>query len=286
MGGRRSIGLGLVLVLVAGCGGGGGGGDDSEMPLAVDVDPVTEGDWYRPAKVARWQWQLTGELNTGYDVAVYDIDLFDTPADRIATLQAAGRKVICYFSAGSSEDWREDFERFSDDDMGKKLGGWDGERWLDIRSTNVHAIMHDRLDLAAAKGCDGVEPDNVDAYTNASGFDLTAADQLAYNRHIANEAHRRGLAVGLKNDGGQAAALVDYYDFELNEQCHAYDECSELAPFTVADKPIFNAEYADDAAAAAELAAAVCPRARAADIRTLILPLDLDDSFRIDCDDH
>ena len=32
------------------------------------------------------------------------------------------------------------------------------------------------------------------------------------------------------------------------------------------------------------LAAEVCPQARAADIRTLILPLDLDDSLRIDCD--
>ena len=34
---------------------------------------------------------------------------------------------------------------------------------------------------AAQKGFDGVEPDNVDAYTNDSGFPLTAADQLAYN---------------------------------------------------------------------------------------------------------
>jgi len=29
------------------------------------------------------------------------------------------------------------------------------------------------------KGCDGVEPDNMDAYLNDSGFDLTARDQIA-----------------------------------------------------------------------------------------------------------
>ncbi len=55
-----------------------------------------------------------------------------------------------------------------------------------------------RLDLAVTKGCDGVEPDNMDGYANDSGFPLTAEDQLTFNRFIANEAHRRGLAVGLK----------------------------------------------------------------------------------------
>ena len=50
------------------------------------------------------------------------------------------------------------------------------------------------------KGYDGVEPDNVDRYVNASGFDLDADAQLAFNRFIANEAHARGLSVGLKND--------------------------------------------------------------------------------------
>lgn len=42
--------------------------------------------------------------------------------------------------------------------------------------------MQARLDLAVQKGCDGVEPDNVDGYQNNSGFPLTAQDQLAYNR--------------------------------------------------------------------------------------------------------
>ena len=60
-------------------------------------------------------------------------------------------------------------------------------------------MIASRLDIAAARGCDGVEPDNVDGYDNDSGFELTRADQIDFNRFLATEAHQRGLSVGLKN---------------------------------------------------------------------------------------
>ncbi len=90
--------------------------------------------------------------------------------------------------------------------------------------------------------------------------------------------------MGLKNDGDQVAELVDYYDFSLNEQCHEFDECGQLAPFVAAGKPVLNAEYAPNEVAAADRAATVCAAARTANMRTLILPLVLDDSFRVSCD--
>lgn len=46
--------------------------------------------------------------------------------------------------------------------------------------------MRRRLDKAVSRGCDGVEPDNVDGYTNHNGLGLTAADQLAYNKWLAS----------------------------------------------------------------------------------------------------
>ena len=140
-----------------------------------------------------------------------------------------------------------------------------------------------RLDLAVQRGCDGVEPDNVTGYDNDTGFGLSARDQLAFNRNLANEAHKRGLFIALKNDGDQAAQLVDYFDLELNEQCHEYDECDTLRVFSERGKPILNAEYASSLSAANNLARTVCPRARAAQIRTLILHTDLDDRLRVNC---
>ncbi len=250
----------------------------------ANAPPVTEGDWWRPGVATTWQLQLTGTIVTGIDAELYDIDLFAAPQALIDQLHGDGRKVVCYFSAGSSEDWRPDHGDFDPAALGKPLDGWPGEHWLDIRHPSVWAVMRGRLDRAVTAGCDGVDPDNMDGWTQDSGHPISDTDQLAYNRWIANQAHARGLTVGLKNGGDQAPELVDYFDFELNEQCHEFDECEQLAPFTAQGKPVFNVEYPADEAAAMALAAQLCPAAQAAQMRTLMLPHDLDGSWRVGCD--
>jgi hypothetical protein len=243
------------------------------------------GTWWQPALDSTWQWQLQGETNMSYDVDVYDIDLFDSTPELIAGLHGDGRRVVCYLSAGSVEDWREDFDRFDEADIGEPLADWEGERWVDIRSPDVHAIMLARLDLARDKGCDGVEPDNVQGYQDTTGFALTYDDQVAYNRLIATAAHERGLAVGLKNGGPQVADLLDVYDFALTEECHEYGECAPFSEFITARKPVFDVEYRSTRRAALTLAESICPTANRAGFRTLILPVELDDEFRVSCFD-
>ena len=251
--------------------------------LDPDVTPIVQGNWKRVSLQATWQWQLQGTINTTHNADVYDLDLFETPAAVITALRMRGVLFLCYFSAGSAETRAPDYSRFPANAMGRQLDGYPNERWLDIRRRDVFDIMIARLDLAVQRGCDGVEPDNVTGYNNNTGFGLTARDQLAFNRNLANEAHRRGLFIALKNDGEQAAQLVDYFDLELNEECHEYDECDTLRVFSERGKPILNAEYASSLSAANNLARTVCPRARAAQIRTLILHKDLDDRFRVNC---
>lgn len=208
---------------------------------------------------------------------MYDIDLFDVPASQIAALQAQGKKVVCYFSAGSSEDWRPDFKSIPAAAMGNPLDGWPGERWLDIRNATVREVMRARLDLARTKGCDAVEPDNVDGYTNRSGFPLTAADQLDYNRFLAREAHARNLSVGLKNDLDQVAQLVADFDFAVNEECFQWNECAMLKPFIDAGKAVFHVEYGDQSTANR-----ICSQANAMNFDSLVKRLDLG-VWRIAC---
>ncbi len=261
--------------------------DDSNI-FDPDAPPMTEGDWVRPPADTTWQWQLqpnaVGEINTTYDVELYDIDLFDVPTSLVAQLKSEGRIVIAYFSAGTFEDFRSDADQFLPAEIGTPLGDFPDERWLDIRSANVRRIMQARLDLAVEKGFDGVEPDNVTGFSNETGFDLTAEDQLAFNRFIANESHRRGLAVGLKNDLEQIPQLVDYFDFAVNEQCHEFDECETNEPFIVDGKPVFNAEYADPFVNDVDERANLCQTASDRGIHTLVLPIDLDDAFRFSCE--
>ncbi len=243
----------------------------------------TPSNWYHPGPYTTWQWQLTGAVNESYAVEVYDIDLFDSPQSLIADLQASGKKVICYFSAGTYEDWRPDKNEFAQADIGNPVNGWPGENWLDIRSSNVRKIMRERLDLAEQKGCDGVEPDNADGYANDTGFPLSAQDQLDYNRFIAHEAHARNLSVGLKNDLDQIGALVSDFDFAINEQCFQYVECDALTPFIKAGKAVFNAEYAQKYLDNADARNALCTDSINRQFSTLILPVTLDDSFRYSC---
>ena len=266
----------LAVLALAACGRGTNG--------SGDTDTDGSGRRWQPQVSDTWQWQLAGAVNTSYDTDVYDIDLFDHPATVMQRLHGDGRRVICYFSAGSYEDWRPDAGAFQFADLGNNLNGWPGERWLDVRSTHVRQIMMARLDLALQKGCDGVEPDNIDGYTNNSGFPLTADDQLDYNRFLAEEAHSRDLAIALKNDTGQVDDLVDSFDLAVNEQCHQYKECHTLAPFINAGKPVFNAEYASAYVNDPAARQALCDTAQGLNIRTLVLPLDLDDSFRYSCD--
>jgi hypothetical protein len=175
---------------------------------------------------------------------MYDIDLFDAPDGVIEGLHEDGRQVVCYFSAGSWEEWRPDGGDFPDAVKGNNLAGWPGEKWLNVRRLDLLGpIMEARLDLAVTRGCDGVEPDNVDGYANLTGFGLTGTDQRRYNTWLAERAHERGLSVGLKNDLGQIPGLVGIFDWALNEQCFEFDECEALLPFVAAGKAVFGVEY-------------------------------------------
>jgi len=233
------------------------------------------GTWWAPAPQTTYQWQLTGTIDTSYNVQMYDIDLFDNTAATISTLHSQGRVVICYFSS-QYENWRSDASSFTSAVLGNNLDDWAGEKYVDIRSTVVRNIILERLNLAVSKGCDGVEPDNVDSYEASSGFPLTAADQLAFNRFIATSAHAVGLSVGLKNDLDQSTALEPSFDWALNEQCNEYDECDGLNNFISKGKAVFNTEYSGSAAS-------ICPKMVAAKFTTLLKSLDLDASIKAQC---
>lgn len=246
-------------------------------PAAIAARPI-----HANGKLTSFNIQLNGVLNTGYNVGVYDVDLFDTSAASIAALKGSGKKVVCYFSAGSGENWRSDYSSFQASDLGLNLDGWPGEKWLDVRSQTVLDVMAARLDLAVTKGCDGVDPDNMDGFLQNSCFSISANEQLAYNRAIANLARSKGLAVGLKNDPTQANVLENYFDFSITEQCYYYNECASYSIFTASNKPVFNIEY-DISYHSNPGQTNLCTYSNGNDIRTLVADLGLDDTYHFPC---
>ncbi len=199
---------------------------------------------------------------------MFDIDGFDNSAATVRKIHANGAKAICYISGGSREDWRPDASAFSREMIGDS-NDWEGEAWLDIRQINVLLpIMEKRVQMCKKKEFDAVEFDNVDGYTNDTGFSLSASHQIRYNKALAALAHKYRMAAVLKNDGEQVRSLVAHFDAAVVEQCHEYDECDVYAPFTKADKPVFVVEYETDIAA-------ICKDAKAKKFSVLKKDLDL-----------
>ncbi|WP_307844320.1 endo alpha-1,4 polygalactosaminidase [Actinospica acidithermotolerans] len=217
--------------------------------------PVACSACWHPAVRTSWDWVLSKVPSAPYrSVKMYDVDGFDNTAADVAKLHAAGIKAVCYISAGTYENWRPDASQFPAALLGKS-NGWAGEKWLDIRNVQksgsvLRKIMDTRLDMCHTKGFDMVELDNVDGYSNTTGFPLTANDQIYFNATLADDAHVRGLSVLQKNDDAQIPQLVSYFDGALNEQCNQYEECTTAQngdygydQYVAAGKPVFQAEY-------------------------------------------
>lgn len=199
---------------------------------------------WRPTPGTSWQWQLSGKVDIGVDAAVYDIDGFEVPKATVTQLHQKGRHVICYLDAGSWEKWRPDAGAFPQGVLGKAMDGWPDEKWLDVRQIDaLKPIMAARFDICKGKGFDAIEADNVDGYSNATGFRISKKDQLAYNRMLADLAHARGLSIGLKNSPDLVDDLVDNFDFAVVEQCYEFDECEAYVPFIDRGKAVLHVEY-------------------------------------------
>ncbi|XP_041356005.1 uncharacterized protein LOC121373427 [Gigantopelta aegis] len=231
---------------------------------------------------ATFQWQLTQTVDTSVSADVFDIDLFITSAATMSTLKSSGKIVICYFSAGSYENWRPDVGSLPSSVLGNTLHGWPDEKWWNVTDDDVRDVISARLDMAVTKGCDGVEPDNVDAYdNNGGGLGLTMSDLEDFLFWIAEEAHNRNMSVGLKNALSLIPAVESDFDWALNEECFDYDECSEYFPFINSGKAVFHTEYVDAVADGAAKITAVCGNVPS-DFSTIVKLWDLD-AWRLTC---
>jgi hypothetical protein len=206
---------------------------------------------------------------------VFDIDLyvdenisgagsFVVNTAAVDAIHARGARALCYVSAGDVEIFRPDYQQFVDFDaacdgclIGKPFSRvFRDEFWANINDDQgqrefLLERMEARVALCRDAGFDGVEFDVVDAWAQGrrvTGWDISYETQLAYNQALANLAHRYGLTVALKNDIGQLADLMPYFDYAINEQCIQYRECdNNPAPgypaWVAAGKAVFTVEY-------------------------------------------
>jgi len=188
-------------------------------------------------------YSINGSKNDSANVKTIFVDLFDASSSRIQKLKSAGKNVVCYFSAGSAENWRSDYKKYPKAALGKKMDGWDGEVWVDYRNATVIQILKDRITLAKQKGCDAVDPDNIDGHTNKTGFSLTEKTQTTFMETLSQAAHTQGLKIGTKNSAETAWKLQPLTDFVVVEECNKYKECDLYKSFPQNNKAMFQIEY-------------------------------------------
>ncbi len=223
---------------------------------ALTTAAKTKPKIWKPIVGQSWQIQYAGTL-AATTALVVDLDGEATSKADVTALHAQGKKAICYFSAGSYENWRSDRKTFPKKVIGKALPGWPGERWLDIRKLHtLLPIMSKRMDQCKAKGFDAVDPDNMDGYDNApTGFPLRQKHAAAYLTALSSAAHARGLAIGLKNALDLLPTARPLVEFAVNEECEQYDECGRYRNFVRAGKAVFHVEYTDNGTTRAQACA-------------------------------
>lgn len=199
---------------------------------------------WSPTTADRLHIQFSGPLHVPSWATFVEIDGSEASARTVRSLHARGLHVACYVDAGSAEKFRPDYVNFPASVLGKPMQGWPDERWLDVRKIALLSpIITARVDQCERKEFDAIEFDNVDGWTNDTGFALTRADNVRYVKWLTRLGHSHDLAVGLKNALGIVATLADTVDWALNEECFHYRECARYRPLTRLHKPVFELEY-------------------------------------------
>ncbi len=199
-----------------------------------------------PVPGVDWDWQLGDSIRPPAGIGVLDADADNVSRATITRLKRAGVYTICYVSVGTIENYRDDARRFPAVVVGKTYDDWPDEKFLDIRRLDILLpLMRARFERCKAKGFDAIEPDNQDVYENDSGFRISARENLRYLKALAGMAHGMGLEIGQKNVPELTRDLIGVMDFAITESCFQDRWCRDVAAYTRAGKPVFDAEYTD-----------------------------------------
>ena len=178
------------------------------------------------------------------------------------------------------------------------MTGYSNEYWFDLTgfrsyvpgdartltgaAVNIASALDKRIGWCQLEGQDAVEPDDLDGYTNqatsgAVPWNMTQADSAGFERWLAYDVHRHGLAIFQKNDPANAGANAAQYDGLIIEEGNAYaDPCSgtggDADAYLAEHKPVLNAEYTEDG----ETTAKFCAADTTAGITGALFNVDLD----------
>ncbi|KAI0136650.1 glycoside hydrolase superfamily [Xylariales sp. AK1849] len=238
---------------------------------------------------AKWQIEIhdpidfskTGPIQPA-DAQVWDLDLWQaidsdssgkTAIQKLRERNGASTLVICYFNAGGVQESDEDYASFNGYKYGA-IGDWEGESYVDITAPKVVELMLARVQKGLDAGCDGFDPDNVDAYSEnlvskADGkTKLDEAAYIAFLGKLATPIHAAGKVLGQKNAAELTAGLLknNITDFAVLEDCLEDSFCDVFETnYAENGKAVLQIEYPKSVQPTSDGDDVVCPSVNASD---------------------
>lgn len=208
------------------------------------IGPVRPLPAWTPSLGQRWQIQLAGQATPQSGVTYYDLDPFTTHEDTVSRLDGNRRHTICHLDVGTTDLSLPGASSIPSAVIGAPAG--DGRRWLDIRDwKRLKPVFQKRFQLCRSKGFEGVDADLAFGYAYDSGFPLTEADQLAFDRKLIGLAHRLHLEIAVRTSADLQPKLVSgdqAADFAVVQGCVAQHTCDAYRPYVTAHKTVLDLE--------------------------------------------
>ena len=148
----------------------------------------------------------------------------DGVVEQIATIKSKNNQVGGYISAGTGEDWRDDFPSLEPYLTREEWSEWPGEFFVSETTTGILPVMKERINKMATWGLDWVEYDNMDWLDEESrvtyALTATVAEAKAYINALCDYTHAKGMKCMAKNtvDGFDSfdGVLYESYSHEKN----------------------------------------------------------------------
>jgi len=178
---------------------------------------------------------------------IVEVDL--THVESVKQFHKLGKKVICYFSGGTAEDFRDDYrEYFKHEGLVRDVyDEWSQERFVDYRKDSLKPILTARIKRAKEIGCDGIDVDNIDLYQIKKvknwNNPITKNDAIRFSNWFTSTIHNYGMSVGLKNCYDMVNDVKNIFDFGISEDCANKGECQYYTNFLKSQKPVFAINY-------------------------------------------
>jgi len=174
-------------------------GSNNRDGSTTEVLPV-----YNQAYQENFEADSISEILVSAKNAYVLVDPFnDGVVEHIANIKLKGNKVGGYISAGTGENYRDDFPALEPYLSSIAWPDWPDEFFVSETDTGILPIMKERINKMAAWGLDWVEFDNMDWLDEESRvtYDLqsTVADAKAYINALCDYTREKGMKCMAKN---------------------------------------------------------------------------------------